>query len=80
MKDTVHPIRPGIEPEMDVKRELAVFASQAVAEHTGDPFAVVVVVLARCGSTISCWEPDGVTPNSMIKSFAAALLLHDAAS
>jgi hypothetical protein len=79
---TVTPIKPDIEPKLDVERELVEFCMGAIKSHIekyGEPAAIALALIGPDApdttSTTSLWSPRSVTVGSRIASFASTLFL-----
>jgi hypothetical protein len=79
---SVTPIRGGIEPGMDVERELIAFATEHIVAFTaecGEPQSIAFVIIGKEQASVSSWTPGGERSVGETCGYAAALLLKKAA-
>lgn len=78
MTDTIRPIRPDIEPTMDVERELIDWCIEQVRGHVkahGAPRSIAIALIGQT-STVNSWSPGNEDQlRGECCGYAAALLL-----
>lgn len=82
MNDTIHPIRPGIEPGFDNEREIAAFVTdklRAFAEDYGEPLSIAFVITSAENYIAESWCLKSRMMEGETRAFAAAVLLKKAA-
>lgn len=81
MNDTIHPIRPGIEPGFDNEREIVGFVRDKIrefAEEYGEPMSIAFVVTSAESYIVEAWNLKEGLLRGETMGFAAAVLLKEA--